>query len=82
MSLSTSTSAIDGGGTVFVYVPPNVTAIDRGFNIANGTYQQINAGDQVSLQGIYQFANGSGQLQATGQVVYRVVTITAPQVTA
>ena len=78
LTLSTSVSAIDNAGTAWVYVPPNVVAIPRGYNVANGTYQQINAGDQVSLAGIYQFANGSGQFQATGLVTYRVVTVTAP----
>lgn len=76
--LGTSVSAIDNAGTVFVYVPPNVIAIPRGFQVTNGNYQQINAGDQVSLNGVYQFANGSGQLQATGLVTYRIVTIVAP----
>lgn len=78
--LSTSVSAVDAAGVVFVYVPPNVIAIPRGFSVVNGTYNQIQAGDQVTLDssGPVQFANGSGQLQAVGTVTYRVVTITAP----
>lgn len=77
-TLSTSVSAIDAEGVAWVYVPPNVIAIPRGYGVVNGNYQQINAGDQVELSGVYQFANGSGQLQATGLVTYRIVTVTAP----
>lgn len=78
LTLSTSVSAIDNQGTAWVYVPPNVIAIPRGFSVVNGTYQQINAGDQVELAGVYQYANGSGALQALGLVTYRIVTIVAP----
>lgn len=77
-TLSTSVSAVDADGTVFIYVPPNVVAIPRGFNVVNGTYQNLPAGTQATLEGVYQFANGSGQFQALGTVVYRLVTITAP----
>lgn len=77
-TLSTSVSAVDADGTVFVYVPPNVVAIPRGFSVVNGTYQNLPAGTQATLEGIYQFANGSGQFQALGPVIYRVVSITAP----
>lgn len=78
LTLSTSVSAIDNAGTAWVYIPPNVVAIPRGYSVVNGTYQPINAGDQVQLDGIYQFANGSGALQATGLVTYRIVTVVAP----
>lgn len=77
-TLSTSVSAVDSDGTVFVYVPPNVVAIPRGYQIVNGTYQNLPAGTQATLDGVYQFANGSGQFQALGPVTYRIVTITPP----
>lgn len=78
MSLSTSTSGVTADGTVLVYVPPNVTAIPRGYNVVNGTYNQVQAGETAALSGVVQIPSGSGQFQATGQVVYRLVTIIAP----
>lgn len=78
MSLSTSVSAIDNTGTVFVYIPPNVVAIPRGFSVSYGTYQPYAAGDILAPSGIVQLANGSGSLLAVDQVTVRTVTITAP----
>lgn len=78
MGISTSAIGISDEGTVEVYVPPNVIEIPFGYNVINGTYIPVTAGDQVTLSGINQLAGGSGLLQATGPVTYRTVTITAP----
>lgn len=76
MSLSTGRSSIDASGNVFVYQPPNTGVVNRGSNVVNGNYQQITAGNQIDLSGgVWQFANGSGALQATGPITYQVVTI-------
>ena len=77
MSVTTGRSSVDASGNIFIYQPPGVGQVNRGYSVAYGTYQQINAGDQITLTaGVWQFANGSGQLQATGTLSYRVVTVT------
>lgn len=75
MSVTTGRSAIDANGDVFVYIPPNAGLVNRGFNIVNGTYNQVNAGDIATLSGIVQFAGGSGRLEAIGSATYQAVTI-------
>lgn len=75
MSISTSSNAVDDNGNLFVFARGSVSAVDKGFGVTNGNYQQVTAGNQITLEGIWQFANGSGQLQATEAMEYRVVTI-------
>lgn len=75
MGITTSTNGVDAAGDLFTYAMGGVSVIDKGFNIVNGNYQQVVAGDQITLAGVWQFANGSGQLQATGPAQYRIVTI-------
>lgn len=75
MSISTSTNGVDANGDLFVYAKGSVSAIDKGYSVVNGTYNPVSAGDQVTLAGVVQFPSGSGLLQATGPVGYRVVTI-------
>ena len=77
--IGTGTSGIDQTGTAYAYVPPNVTAVPRGFTVNLGTYAPYNAGDEIDATGqVIQIANGSGVLQPVGTAVYRTVTITAP----
>lgn len=78
MSISTGRSSIDPSGEVFVYQPPNAGLVNRGNRIVNGTYNQVNAGEQVTLpNGIVQFGSGSGQGQVVegGSLTYQLVTI-------
>lgn len=78
MSLTTGRSAIDASGEIVVYQPPNAGLVNRGNSIVNGTYNQVNAGDQVTLPaGVVQFASGSGQGQVIegGSLTYQLVTI-------
>lgn len=78
ITLSTSTNAVDDAGNVFVYVPPNMVAVPRGYSVAYGTYQPYAAGDIFSPTGVFQLANGSGSLLAIDEITVRTVTITAP----
>lgn len=84
MSVSTSRSGFDANGDLFVYAPPGVTAVDRGWGVAYGAYNPVSAGDQATLAGVVQFASGSGQMQVTegGSLTYRLVTIAAGPPTA
>lgn len=79
MSISTSTSGVDPNGDLFVYAGRAVSVVDKGYSITNGTYNQVNAGEQASLAGVVQIPGGSGQLQVIegGSLTYRPVTITA-----
>lgn len=77
MSVSTSTSGIDANGDLFVYARGSVSAVNRGYSVSNGAYNQLNAGEQVTLAGVVQCSATSGLLQATGPVGYRLVTVTA-----
>lgn len=77
MSVTTGRSSIDASGDVFVYQPPNAGVVNRGNSIVNGTYNQVNAGQDTTLSGIVQFASGSGRLEAIGPATYQVVTIVA-----
>ena len=67
---------VDAQDNVIQYVPPNAPIVDQGNTISYGTYQPVAAGEQWSAEGVVQLAGGSGLSQATGQVIYRVVTIT------
>ena len=75
--LSTSVTAVDSAGDGFVYEPPNVVPLTKGYNVVNGTYLQIQAGSSwpPSL-GIWQVGNGSGNSEVVEAVTYRQVTIT------
>lgn len=76
MSVTTGRSAIDASGNVFVYQPPNAGLVNRGNNIVNGTYNQIQAGDPVTWPaGVIQIPGGSGLFDATGPLTYQPVTI-------
>lgn len=79
-TLSTGTSGVDPNGVAYVYQPPGVVAVPRGFTVAYGTYVPYAAGDPLTLAGIgpFQLANGSGALQPVGTATYRTVTIVAP----
>lgn len=76
--IRTSDVGITPDGRVFLYVPPGVTGLPPTYNVVNGTYVPVAAGEQATLSGINQLAGGSGLFQATGPVTYRIVTITAP----
>ena len=61
MSISTSVTGVDASGNAFVYIPPNVVPVAKGFNVVNGTYVPVAAGDDwPSGPGTYQVGNGSG----------------------
>ena len=76
MSISTSVTGVDASGEAFVYQPPNVVPVSKGYNIANGTYLQIQAGNTwPPSMGIWQVGNGSGASTVTEAVTYQVVTI-------
>lgn len=76
-SLTTGRVSIDAGGDVYVYAPPNSGVVNRGNSIVNGTYNQVNAGEQATLSGIVQIPGGSGQFQVVegGTLTYQPVTI-------
>lgn len=78
-TVTTGRSSVDDNGDLFVYAPPNVGAVDKGYSVVNGTYNQVNAGETAQLAGVVQIPGGSGQLQVTegGTLTYRPVTITA-----
>lgn len=79
VSISTSTSGVDPNGDLFVYAGRTVSAVDKGFSITNGIYNQVNAGETAQLAGVVQIPGGSGQFQVVegGSLTYRMVTITA-----
>jgi hypothetical protein len=77
MPFSTSVVGVDASGAAQVYEPPNVIPVKTGFNVANGTYQQIQAGETwPPSPGVYQIGNGSGASTVTETVQFRTVTIT------
>lgn len=79
MSLTTGQSAVDDNGDLAIYVPPGVTAQNKGYGVVNGIYNQVNAGETAQLAGVVQIPGGSGQFQVVegGTLIYRPVTITA-----
>ena len=77
MPFSTSVVGVDATGAAQVYEPPNVIPVKTGFNVANGTYVPIPAGDPwPPSPGVYQLANGSGASTVTETLTFRTVTIT------
>ena len=76
MPVSTSVVGVNQAGVAQVYEPPNVIPVTTGYNVANGQYVQIPAGDPwPPAPGVYQLANGSGASTITATVTFRVVTI-------
>ena len=76
MPFSTSVVGVNQAGVAQVYEPPNVIPVTTGYNVANGTYVQIPAGDAwPPSPGIYQLATGSGASTITATLTFRVVTI-------
>ena len=76
MSISTSVTGVDASGNAVVYQPPNVVPVTKGFNVVNGQYQQILAGEAwPSAPGVWQVAGGSGSSTITETLQFRVVTI-------
>ena len=77
MAISTSVTGVDANGNAFVYAPPNVFPVTKGYNIANGTYVPVPAGDTwPSAPGVWQVGNGSGASTVTETLTFRAVTIT------
>ena len=76
MPFSTSVVGVDATDAAQVYEPPNVIPVKTGYNVANGQYGFIQAGDPwPPAPGIYQLANGSGASTVTETITFRVVTI-------
>ena len=76
MPVSTSVVGVNQAGIAQVYEPPQVIPVTMGYNVANGTYQPIPAGDPwPPSPGIWQLANGSGASTMTTTLQFRVVTI-------
>ena len=77
MPVSTSVVGVNQQGVAQVYEPPQVIPVTMGYNVANGTYVPIPAGDAwPPAPGVYQLANGSGASTITQTLTFRVVTIT------
>ena len=77
MALSTHVVAVNATGEAVVYQPPNVIPVSKGYNVVNGVYVPVPAGDDwPSGPGTYQVGNGSGNSTVVTAVTYRQVTIT------
>ena len=62
---------------VQIYAPPYVASIPKGATVTYGQWQTFPAGTVLPTSNtIYEFASGSGALQANNQIAWRTVTIT------
>ena len=78
MPVGTMGIGVDQADNVVQYTPPGTSVVDQGNTISNGIYQQVQAGEQVTVEGVIQIPGGSGAFEATGPVTWRTVTITMP----
>ena len=75
--ISTSVTGVDASGNAVVYIPPQVIPVVTGYNVVNGTYQMVPAGDAwPPSPGVWQTNGASGSSTVAQALTYRGVTIT------
>ena len=71
----TGRSGFDADGNLVVYQPPGMVLVQPA-TVSYGEWQTMQSNDTLSAPGIYEIAQGSGELRVgQGSVTYRIVTV-------